>query len=412
MVMRRFLCLLVAAALPASAGYDALAISGAWLIDGYKAVLSPLQGRRMCNFWPTCSQFTRDAIQSQGLLPGVVIGADRLLRCNPWAWNHLDQHYHGISHDRLNDPVENHLAWSEPGEPAGPTVIALQPEETGAERTAIEPPPASPAFADHLYADEDYARAAAEYLRVRLAPSSDPRTRDYATLMAGESFLRSGEFGRARQAFTAANHGPNADLALYGNARAWFAESEYENARSALDHIEDRHLATRRTALQGWSYLRQYRFQDAADAFACDDALADLAAMDPGRIRGRSRTLGTIMSAVIPGSGQVYSGRTGDGIYSLITVATTGLVTYWFAANPEKDRTYIKTSLFGVLTALFYTGNVYGANIAARDYNNLQRRRYLERAETILRIITLEPDYSPLVSSRTPTATPTTGVKD
>jgi putative component of membrane protein insertase Oxa1/YidC/SpoIIIJ protein YidD len=410
--MRRWTCLLAASALLASAGYDALTISGSWLIDGYKTVLSPLQGRRMCNFWPTCSQFARDAVRSQGLVPGVVIGADRLLRCNPWAWNHLDRHYHGVSHDRLNDPVENHLAWSRPDEQAGPTVIALQPEDAAAERPSPEPSPASLAFADHLYATEDFARAATEYLRVRLASSAVTRTTDYATLMAGESFLKSGEFERARLAFAQVNRGPNSGLALYGDARAWFAESGYDNARSALDRIEDRGLTTRRTALQGWSYLRQYRFQDAAALFAQDQALADLAVMDPGRISSRSRTLGTIMSAIVPGSGQVYSGRTGDGIYSFMTVAATGLVFYWFAANPEKDRTHVKTSLFGALTVLFHTGNVYGANIAARDYNRLQRRHYIERAERILRTISLEPDYSPLASDRTAPATPATRVQD
>ncbi|UCG44459.1 MAG: membrane protein insertion efficiency factor YidD [candidate division WOR-3 bacterium] len=396
----------------ASAGYDALAVSGSWLIDGYKAVLSPLQGRRMCNFWPTCSRFTREAIQSQGLLPGVVIGADRLLRCNPWAWNLLDQHYRGISQDRLNDPVGNHIAWDPPGEPAGLTVLALQPEDAVADRPAPGRSAASLPFADHLYANQDFARAATEYLRVYLTPSTLPRTRDYATLMAGESFLRSGEFGRARLAFAQADRGQTAGLALYGNARAWFAEAGYENARSALDKIKNGELATRRTALQGWSYLKEYRFRRAADVFAEDDALARLADMDPGKLSARSRALSTVMSAVIPGSGQAYSGRVGDGIYSFLTVAATGLAFYWFAANHEKDSSYVKTSLFGVLTALFHAGNVYGANIAARDYNSLQRRRYLERAEDILRTISLEPDYSSVSGSRTAPATPTTGVQD
>ena len=40
-----------------TAKYDALSVSGDWMIGAYRAVLSPLQGPNVCNFDPTCSQF-------------------------------------------------------------------------------------------------------------------------------------------------------------------------------------------------------------------------------------------------------------------------------------------------------------------------------------------------------------------
>ena len=60
------------------------------------------------------------------------------------------------------------------------------------------------------------------------------------------------------------------------------------------------------------------------------------------------------------------------------------------------------TKVFGGLTALFYAGNVYGANVAARDYNVLQKRRYLGRAESLLGRLRLEPDYRHLRDSLNP----------
>jgi hypothetical protein len=75
-------------------------------------------------------------------------------------------------------------------------------------------------------------------------------------------------------------------------------------------------------------------------------------------------------------------------------------VTWWFWAEPTtRDRTRVKVSIFGVITALFYAGNVYGANTAARDYNLLQERRYVQRADSLFELLSLEPDYHALLDS-------------
>jgi hypothetical protein len=83
-----------------------------------------------------------------------------------------------------------------------------------------------------------------------------------------------------------------------------------------------------------------------------------------------------------------------------MTVVGTGLVTWWYAADlRHRDRTGVKVSIFGVVTALFYAGNVYGANIAARDYNLLQERRYVQRADSLFNLLPLEPDYRSLLDT-------------
>ncbi len=60
-----------------------------------------------CPFEPSCSQYMAEAVVRHGGLPGVIIGADRLVRCNPWAF-----HYHLRDHQkpfhvegRMLDPV-------------------------------------------------------------------------------------------------------------------------------------------------------------------------------------------------------------------------------------------------------------------------------------------------------------------
>lgn len=40
--------------------------------------------RRCCRFYPTCSQYTLEAIEKYGLISGGFMGIKRILRCNPF----------------------------------------------------------------------------------------------------------------------------------------------------------------------------------------------------------------------------------------------------------------------------------------------------------------------------------------
>ncbi len=53
------------------------------LIKVYSFLLSPLLGQN-CRFHPTCSAYTREAIERHGSLKGVFLGGKRLLKCHPW----------------------------------------------------------------------------------------------------------------------------------------------------------------------------------------------------------------------------------------------------------------------------------------------------------------------------------------
>jgi putative component of membrane protein insertase Oxa1/YidC/SpoIIIJ protein YidD/TM2 domain-containing membrane protein YozV len=384
------------------ARYDALSVSGEWMIDGYKAVLSPLQGPGVCNFNPTCSQFARAAIRSQGFLPGVLIGADRLMRDNPSVWSYYDSYYTGeIVGGRIPDPVENHIAWqSLPDEPG--LLVSAQPnpvQESLGPRSTLPVPDLS--FADYLYSSGEYMQAADEYLRVRFTSGSSALS-GYAGLMAGESYLRAGDLAQARHAFGDLDAPAVEDFRQYGIARTDFAAAYYAGTRASLGSIASPILARQAEALEGWTFFRQHRFAAGASALGAgtDEPSRYLSSMDGRDIQRRSRLVSTLMSCIVPGAGQLYSGRAGDGAYSFLTVVGSGLVTWWFAAEPTKrDPTRVKVSIFGVISTLFYAGNVYGGNIAARDYNLLQERRYVQRADSLFTLLSLEPDYHVLLDS-------------
>jgi len=53
------------------------------LIKGYKTLLSPMLGRN-CRFYPTCSDYTYQAIEKFGVGRGLYLGLRRILKCHPF----------------------------------------------------------------------------------------------------------------------------------------------------------------------------------------------------------------------------------------------------------------------------------------------------------------------------------------
>ncbi len=53
------------------------------LIRLYQRAISPLFPRT-CRYYPTCSQYTIEAINKYGCWRGCWLGAKRILRCHPF----------------------------------------------------------------------------------------------------------------------------------------------------------------------------------------------------------------------------------------------------------------------------------------------------------------------------------------
>jgi putative membrane protein insertion efficiency factor len=58
-------------------------------IHAYRFILSPWIGNQ-CRFYPTCSHYAEDAINTYGLVKGAYLTIGRLLKCHPWHPGGLD----------------------------------------------------------------------------------------------------------------------------------------------------------------------------------------------------------------------------------------------------------------------------------------------------------------------------------
>ena len=59
------------------------------IIRLYQVVLSPGIPSR-CKYYPSCSQYALDAVREYGAFRGFVLGAWRVLRCNPLSYGGYD----------------------------------------------------------------------------------------------------------------------------------------------------------------------------------------------------------------------------------------------------------------------------------------------------------------------------------
>lgn len=55
-----------------------------YLIEKYQKYISP-NLIKSCRYYPTCSEYTKQAIEKYGAFKGTFLGLKRIIKCNPFS---------------------------------------------------------------------------------------------------------------------------------------------------------------------------------------------------------------------------------------------------------------------------------------------------------------------------------------
>ena len=239
-------------------------------------------------------------------------------------------------------------------------------------------------FAEHLFQDQDYLRAAGEYQRY--AFSVDGNSLDDSLLLKiGRCYQLGDRPDRAidyyQRAIERGHEEPVVDKAQFLIAQTFFEQEEYDKSIEHIQSIDKSVESTigrlRINQLLGLDYLKQHDWEAASIHFSSlaggegsTDSLTTMLnalAFESTSLPRKNPLLAGVMSTILPGTGKFYVGRSGDAIYSLISITLMGWQSYDGFDRDGKDS--VKGWVYASIGTIFYLGNIYGSAVAARLYN-------------------------------------------
>lgn len=236
-------------------------------------------------------------------------------------------------------------------------------------------------FAEHLYNEGDYLKAASEYQRYLFFSKESEGSIIY---QIGLCYRKGGDLSKAYEWFERIiKEYLQSELlssAYYQRAASLLLMERYEDSiseiKEGLDKGLDKGDEERLHYLLGLNYLKQKRWDDSWVLFSSiivqDKDLRDSSsrlkryAQEGKTLSRKSPILAGLLSSILPGAGKVYAGRSKDGLFSLLAVGITAWLSY-DSLREDKDST--RGVIFGTMSGLFYGGNIYGSSIAAKAYN-------------------------------------------
>jgi len=256
-------------------------------------------------------------------------------------------------------------------------------------------------FADFLFEEREYTRAAAEYQRYLILGDFRNRPPDSVYFKIGLAYQLANEYQRSSHAFQAILDG--FEVSSWREAASWqmalnsFFSGRYDesisSAEKILPRISSPEMGRKTRQLIGVNYLYQKKWKEADLYFRelLQTELSDSAtqtlqsfAAQGLRLPQKKKWLAGAMSAVIPGSGKIYAGRTTDGLLSLLTIAATAWQAY---EGFHRDGTgSVRGWIFGSLSAYFYLGDLYGSLAAVQIFNSQNENKLLNQIGVSLHV--------------------------
>ena len=262
-------------------------------------------------------------------------------------------------------------------------LFSLQTPAWGATEGIVLTDDVQISLGDAFMAEGDYYRAITEYKKLTfLFPDSERLSEAFYQIgMAyykGKDYKSAvNSFAKVRKAYTASNYSSAAfyeglsysklglpDKAAFSFERARLFDESHPDAANAqlglsLNALEKDSVADSRAKLD--EFLASYPEDERVPGVKASFGLLDEYESQPRK----SPALAGTMSAVIPGSGQMYAEHYKDGLMAFVVngLFVAGTVT------ALDDDNYALAAIVGGVGLPFYVGNIYGAANASRKWN-------------------------------------------
>ncbi len=234
-------------------------------------------------------------------------------------------------------------------------------------------------FADSLFREEDYYRAITEYKKFLFLHPKHSKS-DETRFLIGFSYLKGEKWDAAIRYFEelsskkASAFLEESDFLI---GQAHFLANRHPIARAQwqefLEKYPKNQFADAAHYQRGWSFFLEEELERSKEAFKKVTAVASkehagkmIAEIDRwGDHPSRSPLLAGVMSAILPGSGQWYTGRFWDGLSALVI---NGIFIYGIYASFDAEL-YAAGGILAFFGTGFYGGNIFSAVSGAYKFN-------------------------------------------
>jgi tetratricopeptide (TPR) repeat protein len=259
-------------------------------------------------------------------------------------------------------------------------------------------------FAEYLYNEREFLRAAGEYQRLLILPdstlSADLLMYKIANCyqLACKYEMSSRYFQKIIDDYQVTNYREKSYPQIaYNYLKSGFYDQSIHFIQENINNSSLKITQLKMKIIQGINYFYQRKWRISYDHFlslkpensaeqdslslkyfSYLDTFAQLA-KEACQFPYKNKLFAGMVSTIIPGSGKVYAGRSKDGLYSFILIGICGWQSY--DGFSKKGVHSLKGWIYGSLGAFFYVGNIYGSIVAVKIYNEKIEEQFIKKVE-------------------------------
>ncbi len=262
-------------------------------------------------------------------------------------------------------------------------------------------------FAGRLMEEKDLYRAITEYKRFLSYYPEDERA-PLCLLNIAIAYEKGGKTDLAVEQFQQIyKNYPGTSMserAYYEIGIAYYTDGRYEDAdRAFSDFIKNYPGSIRMDPAHihlGWSLIYLWKLERAASVFY---AVSEKSPQHPFAqalskeiesgitTPNKSPVLAGIFSAVLPGAGQIYTGRFTEGVTSFVLNGSF----IWAIVELFDRGSEVAGTLLGFFEAGWYTGGIFGAVNDAHKFNSKARMDFIQNLKTRFPMLAAEERVGP-----------------